>query len=1152
MFLKSITLSGFKSFATRTTLELGEGVTVVVGPNGAGKSNIIDAIAWATGGQSTRTLRAVRSEDLLFSGSATLRPSSRAEVTLVFDNSSGLLPIDRPEVSITRRCYRSGESEFEINRTSCRLLDITELLAEAGLRKSRYAMVGQGQVDQILNASPVEHRRALEEAAGVGKHLWRRDRAIRRLEATRSDLDRIEDLIAEKKRRLRPLRRQAKALARYSRLGSEIAALQLYLEGDKLREVDALLATEGQNRTRWETSRSEALAERERLLAVVAEAESAREALGSRSATRTLDEWKVATERLRRLAEVADLRAQARRRHLQGEARRRLLVEEKAGLDEALAGMGSSMETLEAQVRSCRDSVTRLTRRESELSALRPGDVALEMAFLNKEQNALVADAKADEEEAAVLDGRIGELSAAAAAADRQVAETEGLVAEMEVSLRGLQGDAEDAARRVRDRRRCLEDAEGRLRQARTAAAAALGRLEAARAGAGGGASDAGDRVRALSGWKGWVDELWKVPSDLAAAVDAALEKWRGAAVFEGPVALGNAAEKLAEKSRAPSAVSIVSARIPGEVESPARTVAASGSDVTPLIDLLGADGGSALAARLLGDAVLVSDWRSGWEVVSNHPALRAVTRAGDVISIRGILVGGSERLPDMGALSEEAEDSVAGCDVLESEVAAMREEVRSLEELREEVFRRLDAQRRRLLELQRRLDGASLRRREIERQVSRLHRRREGLAGAHEERADRRAEIEQSMVRLERSRPDAEEERRRLGRLLDETSGARLALGKRQRELTTELTRLGERRRMHRTRVEQIEKELTELALLPVVLPEDHAGDVAEMAARALGILSVRKEAVVESHRRAKRRDRRLAKEVSEARRSLGHFEEVERRATGELERIIAEASRLEARRQMVLERIEEMDASVEDALGAAVPDTEDPAGALASLVAEMERMRPINHYAADDLSVVEEELSELSFQHDDIVMSGRELGKVIGRLEREATERYLATFRETAAAFEQTFGQLFPGGRGRLRMVDRSDPLGSGVEIRAQPLGKRVTRLSLLSGGERAMGALAFLFALIRTRPCPFYLLDEVDATLDSVNLHRVLEMVADLSTRAQILVITHHPQTAEVGDVLYGVTLPPGGTTRVVSRRMDRRGLLAGLPNPQARSA
>ena len=331
------------------------------------------------GRQATRTLRADRSDELLFSGTATLPASSRAEVTLVFDNTSGLLPIDRPEVSVTRRYYRSGESEFEINRVSCRLVDITELLAEAGIWKSQYALVGQGQIERVLNASPSEHRKVLEEAAGVGKHLWRRDKAVRRLESTRTDLDRIGDLIAEKQRRMRPLRRQAEALGRYHHLSAEIRALRVYLEGKRLRELDEQLASALSSRTGWEEKRSEATADRERGLGALSEIEAALEEIRSDPADRALRDWEMATERMRRLSEVAALQSEARRRRRQVEALGRSMVEERLSLEHDLERVDGRIASCEQAVERARSAEARLAREERRLAVLRGAGAEAEL-----------------------------------------------------------------------------------------------------------------------------------------------------------------------------------------------------------------------------------------------------------------------------------------------------------------------------------------------------------------------------------------------------------------------------------------------------------------------------------------------------------------------------------------------------------------------------------------------------------------------------------------------------------------------------------------------------------------------------------------------------------------------------------------------------
>ncbi len=1154
MFLKSIALTGFKSFGGRTTLELDPGITVMVGPNGSGKSNIVDAVAWATGGQSTRGLRADRSDELLFCGAAGLPPASRAEVTLVFDNGSGLLPVDRPEVSVTRRFHRSGVSEFEINRAPCRLMDITELLAEAGLRRSRYALLGQGQVEQVLNASSTEHRKVLEEAAGVGKHLWRRDRAVRRLESTRLDLDRIEDLIAEKKRRMRPLRRQAEALGRYTQLVEEIKSLRLYLEGEKLAEIDGRLEAAVGNRTLLEEARSGAAVERERCLVALAEVEATRESLRSASAADRLRDWEMVYERMRRLSEVAALRAKEREHRLQAQQRRLALDRERLGLEESVAEMDGLLEAARADVEESRIGAARLVEEEQRLSAMRGMDAEGEIGGLLSEKSALEASVDRDRKELRIVESRLAELSSAAEKTQAEQAQIQTRMAGDEMELRKAEDEVEEAKKRLADGRLGLRAAETRAAEAGNVKGEALGRLEAARRTLMLEDPRRRKTVENLTGWTGWVSQLLEVPRELAAAVEAGLGKWAEAAAFEGPVALGNAVERVGCTSGVEGPVLMVSSRFPGGGQSPARTVAGSRSKVTPLVDLLTGDEPSALAARLLGDVVLVEDWQSGWEVVGSHPHLRAVTRQGDLITGRGVALGGGNRLPDLTAANSRAEEATAACRVLEKEAERLRSEAELLEASQERMYMNLNQRRQRLLETRRDSERRLARLQEISREKKRLVMRRDAIVDGNSAFSARVAELENRIRRLRRGGHEAAGEAERASLRLEEVSRARVVAEEEYRSKTVALTRLGERRRLEQARFERTMVELSRVARLPQEDEgsDDLAEEVAEIASDALQILAARREGIAESDRAARQRMRELESDAARAKAAIDRADRTERLATREMEEVIAEISRLEARRQTTIEGLWEMGADPQQALEAPKPERENPAAALVALVAELDRTRPINHYAAADLAVLDEELSQLCDQHGDIVESDRRLGKVISELEKEAGERYMATFRETAAAFEQTFGQVFPGGRGRLRICDPADPLGSGVEIHARPQGKRVSRLSLLSGGERALGALAFLFALMKTRPSPFYLLDEMDATLDAANLHRVLGIVRELRSQAQILIITHQPQTAEFAEVLYGVTMPPGGTTQVVSRRMDRAGTDIGKLSPQARSA
>ena len=1138
MFLKSISLNGFKSFGVRTTLELDQGITVIVGPNGSGKSNIVEAVAWATGGQSTRGLRADRTDELLFCGAAGLPEASRAEVTLVFDNSSGLLPIDRPEVAITRRHYRSGESQFEINRVSCRLMDITELLSEAGLRRSRHVILGQGQVEQVLNASPDEHRRVLEEAAGVGKHLWRRDRAVRRLRSTRSDLERIGDLIAHKQRRVRPLRRQARALERHSRLTGEIRGLRLFLEGEKLRGIEKRLRSAVDSRQEWEAVRSQASDRRARCLEMLSTVEAARQSLRVGAVGDLMRDWEMVSERMKRLAEVAALRAEARGHQRRARHRRRVLAEERAGLGDSLAEMDRLLAAAEDDVERCRLEAVRLADRAKEISALIDAATGAEMKVPLGEQATLRAAADRDRRERSDMEVRLAEVASAMEELGSRASDMEARQAAQKKESARRSEEMVQVRTEAEEKRWTLREAESLLASARSAMAEAAGTLESVRRALGPGSPDRRKRLESFTGWSGWVAELLRGPSELAAAVEAGLEAWAEAAAFEGPVALGAALDRLGKPAEGEGPVSMVSALFPGTAEVPARSVAASGSRVTPLVDLLPDGEHFALAVRLLGDVVLVDDWKKGWGVVERHPRLRAVTPDGDLITVRGISLGGGNRLPDLAAAKAETEAATEAFESRRREVNRLRREAERLDERREEQFGVLQRGRQELMESRREAERIAARRREMGREEDRLKARLESLTAAEEARSERLAELAAHIDSLE-GRAETPHDPESLSRRLEKVSRARAAAEEEYRSATAARTGLAERRRLERARYEQVAVELAEVSHLPEDLPETPAEEVAGIAGEALELLAVHHGSLAELDRAARRRARDLAAEAAEAKKAIEDADQRQREATDELETLIAEVSRLKTRRQAILEALWELDADPDEEYSLPSSAAGDPRDALASATAELGRMRPINPYASADLSALEKEMSELCDQRDDIARSDQRLGKVIAELEKEAAERYLATFRETAKAFEQTFGQVFPGGRGRLGLVDPADPLGSGVEIIARPQGKRVSRLSLLSGGERALGALAFLFALMKTRPAPFYLLDEMDATLDAANLYRVLELVRQLRSDAQILIITHQPQTAEFAEVLYGVTLPPGGATQVVSRRMDRTG-------------
>ncbi|MFH2073070.1 MAG: AAA family ATPase, partial [Actinomycetota bacterium] len=626
--LKTLTLVGFKSFADRTRLVFEPGVTVVVGPNGSGKSNLVDAIAWVLGTQATKVLRSEKMDDLIFAGTA-LRPAhGRAEVSLTFDNESGTLPIDLAEITVTRRLHRDGSSEYEINGTPCRLLDIQELLSDGGIGRHQHVIVGQGRVGAVLNAGPEEHRAIIEEAAGVIKHRSRRDRAVRRLEATDVDVMRLHDLLGEQRRLMRPLKRQANAADRYDEAKAEWRALRLWLGGERLRTIDLRLVEIAAGETSIRTGVAAAEA---RLGEIAAGLGALQSAAGE--AGRALDRdttaaarLETAIERLQRIAMVAGERRRAMQNALeQADGRRHDLESERA------------------------DLTARLRAAADEEAALRQLAERHEVAFnaLDDEERSLAGQGEMPAE--GVVAALRGDLAALESAERRDQREIDSLrqrlevvearIAEEEIEAERLRDEIRladretDPAQQVYDRavagsrraQEALEAAEEAIRTAGITLAASRARMDAL----GSGPSD--QIVAGQAGVTGTLVARLDIPEQLAPAVDAALGEWGDAWAVEGAAALEGAAAAGAD---AAGGVSFV-------VPSPAP---AGVTDGDRLVDRLGPACDRKLAEALLGDVVIVADWHEGWALVEEHPSLRAVTLSGDVATRFGIRIGDPSR----------------------------------------------------------------------------------------------------------------------------------------------------------------------------------------------------------------------------------------------------------------------------------------------------------------------------------------------------------------------------------------------------------------------------------------------------------------------------------------------------------------------------
>lgn len=1136
MFLKTLKIHGFKSFADRTRLELEPGVTVVVGPNGSGKSNVVDAVSWVLGTQATKHLRTDKMEDVIFAGTTT-RPAHRvAEVELTFDNAERRLPLDLGEITIGRRLHNDGTSEYEVNGTPCRLLDIQELLSDGGVGRHQHVIINQGQVAAILNAGADEHRAVIEEAAGVLKHRNRRQRATRRLERTHADVQRLEDIHKELLRQMRPLKRQANAATRYHDVRNRARALRLYLGGRELAQLQDRLQEAGREEEVASTSEAEAAARLEeiegRLQSLEAAAgESGRALQRDTAAAARLE---TTSERLQRIAQVAH----ERHRSLisgaeQASERHDDLVSEADGIVEDLATAATEEEQSRATAERAEIALRALEDEERSLAEQETLPVEGVIATLRGDLQALEAAADRDSREMTAAQHRLEVVASAMDTTSDQELRDE--IRALDEKAGGIQEDYE----RSKTKREAAEDGwlrqEADLAEGTRAVAAAQARVEAleqaelvnpeARKHATG-LSEVGDAVAVAL----------DVPDDLIGAVAAALGPWNEALVAT-PDGLIEAVADL--KARNLGGLPLVV----GGVANGAGPVVPAEVSGRAIIDLLGPATDGSIARRLLGDVVLADSWSAAWTFVQANPQFRAVTIEGDLVTLAGIRVSSGPEGP--GVILARSHEANAAADTAlartASRAAAAR---RTLQDLRGTERVELEA----LEAIEARLSGAAEALNRVERataeaqaEMTRLRERLAALAEEELHRSERLVELRSRLGDLEGEEAARQAAWESLSRRRQAIADRREQSRRLREQSAAALGAATERRRLLETRRASVEAELeqaigfhvnpADVARLDGIESEARtaltrvAGHIAVLRSRQAELRQTSGQAVQHLDQ-ARSRAGELAKQISTSR-------EVKSALAVELEG-------LRVRREAVAEGLRrDLDANAEDAIAAPaveVPDDVDPHTHLESLEADVRRMGPINPLAAQEYDDLSERSEFLDGQLADLRESTLELEKVIKALDDEMASLFADAFRDISAFYAENFSLLFPGGRGKLTLSDPGDSLNTGVGIEAQPLGKKVSQLSLLSGGERSLAALAFLFAVFRARPSPFYVLDEVEAALDDANLRRFLRLVGLLRQSAQVIIVTHQQQTMEGADTLYGITMEPGGSTQVVAKRLS----------------
>jgi len=1130
LYLKTLKVAGFKSFADRTRLEFRPGVSVVVGPNGSGKSNLVDAIHWVLGTQAPRSLRTARMDDVIFAGTATRPALNRSEVTVVFDNNARQMALDLDEVAITRRLFRDGSSEYEINGMACRLLDVTELLSDSGVGRHQHIIINQGQVDSILSAGPEEHRAVIEEAAGILKHKLRKERAMRRLERTDEDLVRLTDILAEVSRQMRPLKRQAEAADRHGALVSEVRSLALFLAGEELRQLDGTL----EDARTSQTELSAALAAARTLNAhLESEIDSTARAVSDRQEAIDRDSEAAArlettTERLRRVAQVAKERHRNARSRRQGaDERRNDLEEEQLLLQREIVETDALCQ--HASNQSGQDEATFRLLEEQERSLADQADLSAEgaLAVVQGEQRSLVAADERDRHELAQIEHRLSVVGEQIEAEKKTVTDVDQEMLDLDALVGKAQDRYDTAAASRRREQEAWETAQLDEQERRLDAAAALARRDAIAASEAGPA-DVQRIVANGQGALGSLTSLWNVSPEWLPAVNAALGPWADAIAFEDATDLAVAIASL--KAIGGGGQSAVRGRPGGLLSAPK----ALEHGIEPLIDLIGATGFE-IAVALLGDVVVVDGWIAAWAFAKDQPDLRVVTPEGDLFTVDGIRLAPTAKPEMLKAANFELDRAEVGLAKARSRMTSMRRQFEASRAAEREALETLES-------LEARLAGITEARGRTKRMVAEL-------AGEHLRLEQRQGLLDnviaERQLAIERLGPTIsalegeEAERQRLmaditerrWQMASAKEEARVAWQEAERTLSAASERLG----LLRGRQQTVEEELAargggsasdaDLARLQSI--EFLAVRAIEVIRHKIGVLRERQAVGREQLRIAELELSRQRSDLSRAKDEI----ESHRDTLSTLAIVEAEAR---VRREAVAEGLRrDLDTDEDAALGANAIAGDNLSELLVQRQAELRRMGAVNPLAAEEYRELAERHNFMAGQLEDLEKSRSELRQVMRALDEEIQVRFSSAFEEVAAAYQDYFGVLFPGGAGRMRLTDPGQPLTSGVEIEAQPMGKKIGDLSLLSGGERSLAALAFLFGVFRARPSPFYILDEVEAALDDSNLRRFLRLVDTFRGESQLVLITHQQQTMEVADVLYGVTMEPGGSSQVLSR-------------------
>ncbi|MFV0426250.1 MAG: chromosome segregation protein SMC [Beutenbergiaceae bacterium] len=1174
MHLKTLTLRGFKSFASATTLNLEPGITCVVGPNGSGKSNVVDALAWVMGEQGAKSLRGAAMADVIFAGTSSRPPLGRAEVSLTIDNTDGALPIDYTEVTITRTLFRNGGSEYAINGTSCRLLDIQDLLSDTGMGREMHVIVGQGRLDAVLAASPEERRHFIEEAAGVLKHRKRKEKALRKLEAMAANLARVTDLTAEIRRQLGPLARQAEVARRAQTVQIDLRDAKARLLADDMVQLVATATAEQADETALrkrrdavETAQNQA---RNRLAELEAEAAKAAPAISEASDTfyrlsslreRLRGTMTLASERCRLLGapvssesggrDPDDLDKQASRARAEEADLTAEVQRAQADLQAALthrqhceASAGEAEKALAAVHRGVADRREGLARLTGQVAARRSRLEGSEAELARLREDLRAAQERGDKAQAEfaiseqqVLGAQQGEegLDAAHEAALAALAEIEAEVERLLDAERTADGDRATwtARRDALDLSLARQDATGTLLQAEQVPITAT----------------LADHIKVEPGYEN--------------AIAAALGTLADAAVADGVEDAVDALRFVRDQEAGQAR--LVVADDGGQIADP--PPAPAGVWAVSLVTGEGPVRGT--VARLLAGIVVVDDLVSARKAVVDADIV-AVTTDGDLLSRSQVRGGsGGPSVLELHAARDEAdaelEAAIARAEQTRFALGPAREQAQLARTEVDRTLADLHASDAEFAAVAERLGQLGSTARAAAAEAERIA---PAIAAAEAERqgyADELADLTQRLEIAEREPAQADDDLDQATQDRDQTAQAATAARGVETDTRLVLRTAEERMRAVRGRAESLERAAATERQARKVAAE-RAQRRAEQAQIADGVRHGAERAAValEGSLALAHRQR----EAAESARSIREAEIAQVRT--HLDELASEHAELTdvvhrdevARAQHQL-RIEQLQQRSIDELGldpqvlvteygpdqmvpVVAPTDEDDETERPYVRQEQEkRLRAaeralkqlgrVNPLALEEHAALEERHAFLTEQLTDLKKSRADLEEIIREIDERVESVFAQAYADTAREFEGVFSRLFPGGEGRLLLTDPGNMLTTGIEVEARPPGKKVKRLSLLSGGERSLTAVALLVAIFKARPSPFYVMDEVEAALDDVNLGRLLEIFRELQEDSQLIVVTHQKRTMEIADALYGVTMRGDGVTTVISQRL-----------------